>query len=157
MSTLPIASANDETIATVSDIVCDIETKMMSLRYGEEDTHRWLAIEHGISTLPRILQSVADLSEEQFLTAARKAIKRRLSPAAMRNLAEGWRDTIAPLRAVKAEIANHERTLARLVEEAYGLTDEDRALMWRTAPPRMPLPPPADVAAKATDDDEPCP
>jgi len=31
-----------------------------------------------------------------------------------------------------------ERRVADLVNAAYGLTAEEVALMWRTAPPRMP-------------------
>jgi hypothetical protein len=33
----------------------------------------------------------------------------------------------------------HSNTLADLTHGAYGLTPEDVALMWRTAPPAMPL------------------
>jgi hypothetical protein len=32
--------------------------------------------------------------------------------------------------------------LSDLVNQAYGLTPEEIDLMWRTAPPRMPIPPP---------------
>jgi hypothetical protein len=32
-----------------------------------------------------------------------------------------------------------ERDLSDLVNDAYGLTSEEIDLMWRTAPPRMPL------------------
>jgi len=32
-----------------------------------------------------------------------------------------------------------ERQLSDLVNAAYGLTPEDVALMWETAPPRMPF------------------
>jgi hypothetical protein len=32
-----------------------------------------------------------------------------------------------------------ERQISDLVNEAYGLTPEDIALMWQTAPPRMPF------------------
>ena len=32
-----------------------------------------------------------------------------------------------------------ERRLAGLVNEAYGLTAEEVDLLWRTAPPRMPV------------------
>jgi hypothetical protein len=34
-----------------------------------------------------------------------------------------------------------ERKLSDLVNAAYGLAPEEVALMWRTAPPRMPLAP----------------
>ena len=32
-----------------------------------------------------------------------------------------------------------ERRVSDLVNEAYGLTPEEVALMWETAPPRMPI------------------
>jgi hypothetical protein len=37
-----------------------------------------------------------------------------------------------------AEARRHEQALSDLVLDAYELSAEDRALMWRTAPPRMP-------------------
>jgi hypothetical protein len=40
-----------------------------------------------------------------------------------------------------AEAVQHERALSDLVNAAYGLTPEEVALMWRTAPPRLPLDP----------------
>jgi hypothetical protein len=47
--------------------------------------------------------------------------------------------TIEPARKRAAEIARLEREISDIVNAAYGLTDEEVALMWRTAPPRMPL------------------
>lgn len=47
----------------------------------------------------------------------------------------------ASARAAAAEILTLERRLSDLVNAAYGLTPEEVALMWRTAPPRMPLDP----------------
>lgn len=38
-----------------------------------------------------------------------------------------------------AEATALERRVAARVNEAYGLTAEEVALMWRTAPPRMPV------------------
>ena len=40
-----------------------------------------------------------------------------------------------------AEAVHHEQSLSDLVNAAYGLTPEEVALIWRTAPPRMPLNP----------------
>ena len=60
--------------------------------------------------------------------------------------AGGLRDeytrTIAPACALDAETLNLERTLSDLVNQAYALTPAEIALMWKTAPPRMPIPPP---------------
>lgn len=50
--------------------------------------------------------------------------------------------TIAPARPLAAEALTLERTLSDLVNQAYGLTPAEIALMWQTAPPRMPIPPP---------------
>jgi hypothetical protein len=38
---------------------------------------------------------------------------------------------------------NLERALSDLVNQAYGLTLVEIELMWKTAPPDMPIPPPA--------------
>ena len=50
--------------------------------------------------------------------------------------------TIEPSRARAAETLTLERTLSDLVNQAYALTPAEIALMWQTAPPRMPIPPP---------------
>jgi hypothetical protein len=50
--------------------------------------------------------------------------------------------TIEPARARAGEALNLERTLSDLVNQAYALTLTQTALMWQTAPPRMPIPPP---------------
>ena len=50
--------------------------------------------------------------------------------------------TLEPARALAAETLNLERTLSDLVNRAYCLTPAEAALMWQTAPPRMPIPPP---------------
>ena len=50
--------------------------------------------------------------------------------------------TIEPARALAAETLVPERTLSDLVNQAYALAPAEIALMWQTAPPRMPIPPP---------------
>ena len=50
---------------------------------------------------------------------------------------------IEPARALAAETLTLERTLSDLVNQAYALTPAEIPLMRRTAPPRMPIPPPA--------------
>jgi hypothetical protein len=51
--------------------------------------------------------------------------------------------TIEPARALAAETLTLERTLSNLVNQAYALTPAEIELMWKTAPPRMPIAPPA--------------
>ena len=45
--------------------------------------------------------------------------------------------------ALAAETLDLERTLSDLVNQAYGLIPAEIELMWKTAPSRMPIPPPA--------------
>jgi hypothetical protein len=47
-----------------------------------------------------------------------------------------------PARARATETLQLERTLSDLVNQAYGLTPAEIELLWKTAPPRMPIPPP---------------
>jgi hypothetical protein len=49
---------------------------------------------------------------------------------------------VTAARALAAETLKLERTLSDLVNQAYGLTPAEIALMWQTAPPRMPIQPP---------------
>ena len=46
-----------------------------------------------------------------------------------------------PARALVAETLKLERTLSDLVNQAYVLTPAEIALVWKTAPLRMPIPP----------------
>ena len=50
--------------------------------------------------------------------------------------------TLEPARALATETLILGRTLSDLVNQAYALTPAEIALMWQTAPPRMPIPPP---------------
>jgi hypothetical protein len=58
-----------------------------------------------------------------------------LDLAVLHRLREEHTRTILPVEAL-------ERRISDLVNEAYGLTPEEVALMWETAPPRMPIPGP---------------
>ena len=66
-----------------------------------------------------------------------------LSSAGLHALRDEYTGTIAPARALAAETLELERTLSDLINQAYALTPVEISLMWQTAPPRMPIPPPA--------------
>ena len=65
--------------------------------------------------------------------------KNPLTAAALKSLRDEHTRTIEPARAQAAEALQLERRLSDLVNEAYGLTPDEVALMWQTAPPRMPF------------------
>jgi hypothetical protein len=73
-----------------------------------------------------------------------KRIRGKRSPfsaAALKSLRDEHTSSIEPARAQAAEALQLERQLSELVNEAYGLTPDEVALMWQTAPPRMPFAP----------------
>ena len=55
--------------------------------------------------------------------------------------------SIEPARVRAAEALKLECELSDLVNQAYGLTPGEIALMWKTAPPRMPIPMPANCSS----------
>jgi hypothetical protein len=65
-----------------------------------------------------------------------------LSAAGVRELRNEYTRTIEPARALAAETLTLKRTLSDLVNQAYALTPAETELPWKTAPPRMPIPPP---------------
>ncbi len=69
-----------------------------------------------------------------------KRILLKLTAAGLHALRDEYTRTIVPARALAAETLTLERTLSDLVNQAYALTPAEIALMWQTAPPRMPVP-----------------
>ncbi len=68
--------------------------------------------------------------------------KHPFTAAAVKDLRAEHTRTIEPTRTLAAEALQLERSLSDLVNQAYALTPAEVALMWQTAPPRMPIPPP---------------
>lgn len=100
----------------------------------------WLRVEHGIEKPGRRLQAPFELSSDDFVAEVRKRRgKKGLSAAALKILRQEHRATVEPMRLKLAEKAELERRIADLVHRAYDLTPEEVDLMWRTAPPRMPV------------------
>ena len=50
-----------------------------------------------------------------------------------------YNDVVLPLQKFKANALRVETKLSEMVNRSYGLSLEEIELMWRTAPPRMPL------------------
>jgi type I restriction-modification system DNA methylase subunit len=101
----------------------------------------WLRVEHNIEKAGLKLQSPTELDSDAFVAEVKRVRgkKNPLSAAALKSLRDEYTRTIDPARAEAAEALRLERQLSDLVNEAYGLTPEEVALMWQTAPPRMPL------------------
>jgi len=140
MDNLPIARPTDETRQTVSDGVqrlIDITAQGHESRRAVLD---WLTVEFAIEKPSLKLQDVAALDPATLAAEVKKARGKKwpLSVAQVKALKDEHTRSVVPLQALAAEAREAERRIAELVNAAYGLTPEEVALMWRTAPPRMP-------------------
>ncbi len=125
------------------DYVGDIVTSTANLNRGRSAITDWLRIEFGILKPGSELAEVHRLEADEFVGAVRRALpkSRKLSAADIARLKQEHATTVEPARLAAAEVLRLERRLSDLVNEAYGLTPEEVALMWSTAPPRMPFTP----------------
>jgi hypothetical protein len=101
----------------------------------------WLRVEHEIEKPSQKLQSPTGLDSDAFVAEVKKlrGRSRPLSAAGVKSLRDEYVRTIEPAKAKEAEALKLEHQLSDLVNEAYGLTPDEIALMWQTAPPRMPF------------------
>ena len=86
-------------------------------------------------------QDVARLDADGLAAEVKKARGRSkpLSVAEVKGLKTEHASSVVPLQTPADKARTLEARVSDLVNAAYGLTSEEIALMWQTAPPRMPL------------------
>jgi hypothetical protein len=101
----------------------------------------WLRVEYAIEKPSNRLLALTDLDPNTWVSEVKRirGKKQPLSSAGLHALRDEYTRTIEPARALAAETLTLERTLSNLVNQAYALTPTEIALMWQTAPPRMPV------------------
>ncbi len=140
METLPIApptpAIRAETEPAVERLVA-ITRENQAARAALLD---WLRTELGVAAPGQKLEDFAALSSDAFVAEVKRRQPKAagLTPAGLKRLRDVYSDMAPPVQARQAEAARLERRVAELVNQAYGLTADEVALMWRTAPPRMP-------------------
>ncbi len=140
MEDLPIARPSDPLRAEVEKLVKQLIAITTRTRSVQTDMLDWLRVEYAIDKPTQKLASVLELDADGLVAEVKKirGKKSPLSVAGLKHLREEHAKTIAPARDQAAEALRLEGQLGDLVNEAYGLTPEEVALMWKTAPPRMP-------------------
>jgi hypothetical protein len=106
----------------------------------------WLHVEFGIEKPGQKLESFAALSGDDFMKEVKSRRPRsasRLTPAEVRLLKTTHEKYGRDVRQLQTTINQLETKLSDHVNQAYGLTDEEIAWLWKTAPPRMPIEPSA--------------
>ncbi|MBZ0306676.1 MAG: Eco57I restriction-modification methylase domain-containing protein, partial [Anaerolineae bacterium] len=142
MINLPIAVPSDDLRSEVEALVERQLSLTRDLQRSIHDVLDWLRVEFGVEKAGNKLRAFAELDEADFLEEVRKRSSERLTPAGLRLLRENFATYSQSIRAAENERLQIEYRLSDLVNQAYQLTPEEIDLMWRTAPPRMPIPPP---------------
>lgn len=160
MERLPIAqftpAARERAIGLVHRLIQ--ETRTVSAATGSISD--WLRHTFAIAKPSRALLNFDALTPDTFVTAVQAAIPRRrkLTAGDIADLKREHGATIEPARAARRTMFTLEQQLSELVNSAYGLTADEVALMWDTAPPRMPFTPHGlsteEASTDAEDDDE---
>jgi hypothetical protein len=101
-------------------------------------------VEYAIGNPNNEFLAVTDLDSDTWVGEVKRirGKKQPLTAAGVHALRAEYTRTIEPARALAAETLKLERTLSALVNQAYSLTPAEIALLWKTAPPRMPITPP---------------
>ena len=122
--------------------------RLIEITSRQQQTQRtlldWLRVEYAIEKPSNKLLAVTELDSDTWVAEVKRIRGKKLplTAAGLHGLRDEYTRTIEPARALAAETLNLERTLSDLVNQAYGLTPAEIDLMWQTAPPRMPIPPP---------------
>ncbi len=142
VETIPIAPPTDAIRAEVEPLV----SRLIELTKLNQEAHRdvlnWLEMEQSIAKPGQKLENFASLDHKEFVQELKKRRHRDaggLNPTALKEIQQVYNDYAPAIQTRKAEALQLERRLSDLVNQAYGLTPEDVDLMWKTAPPRMPI------------------
>lgn len=144
MEKLPIAPPTDQIRAEVELIV----SRLIEITKTNQETHRdvlqWLEITYIIDKLGQKLEDFSALSFAEFVAEIRKRMPKTkssdpLGVAGVKAVRETYNEYAPAIQSRKAEALRLEHRLSDLVNQAYGLTPEEIDLMWKTAPPRMPI------------------
>ncbi len=141
MERLPIALPTDTVRTLIESAVAGLLATTEQRGQARAQLLDWLKVEFDIAVPGQKLAAVETLDESAFVAQVRDRRLRtapRLTPAALHDLKQAYAEHVIPLRSLADRMAITERQVAGWVNEAYGLTPEEVALLWKTAPPRMP-------------------
>ncbi|MEX1027343.1 MAG: N-6 DNA methylase, partial [Candidatus Paceibacterota bacterium] len=138
---MPIPSASDRLRTEAAIMVKQLVEATNSKQAMCRTILDWLRVEHSVDKASKKLQSPTELGSDAFVAEVKRirGKKNPLSVAALKSLRDEHAQAIEPARTKAAEALRLERQLSDLVNEAYGLTADEVALLWKTAPPRMPF------------------
>jgi len=137
----PLAQIESNDSQQTTDRVMSLIDATAAVRAADHALADWLTHEIGLAKLPAALAQSSRLDSDGFVATVRAALPKRagITPTRLAQLRAAFAETAEPASAARVAAMADERALSDIVNRAYGLTEDDIALMWRTAPPRMPL------------------
>ena len=139
---IPIAPPTDAIRTEAEPIV----SRLIEITKTNQEAHRdvldWLRIEHSIDKPGQKLDDFSSLDTDEFVKEVKKRKPKTaggFSPKAVKEAREVYNDYAPAIQSRKAEALTLEYRLSDLVNQAYNITPEEIDLMWKTAPPRMPI------------------
>jgi hypothetical protein len=144
IETLPIALPTDAIRSETEQAVARLITLTQATQEARQFVLDWLRIEFGVQEPGKRLEHFFALDWQAFVDEVRKRRPKkasRLTPATLKDLQAGYTEQFVLVQRSRNEAEALEHRLSELVNAAYGLTSEEVALVWETAPPRMPLRP----------------
>ncbi|MCG9886521.1 MAG: Eco57I restriction-modification methylase domain-containing protein [Cyanobacteria bacterium] len=153
MKNLPIAPPTETIRRETEDLASELIELTRANQEAQEEVINWLRFEFNLEKPGQKLSNLGQLNLDQFRAELRKRIPKTISvsPKQVKAIDLAYSDNIAPIHQRNAEILQRERRLSDLINQAYQLTPEEIELMWKTAPPRMPIAPPPSITNPRTD------
>jgi type I restriction-modification system DNA methylase subunit len=140
--TLPIAPPTAAIRAEVEQVITRLLEIAQVNRENQELWLIWLRTVFKIQEPGKRLENISELEIQTLREEVEKRLSKptkHLSRNMFKTLKDGYAEMVTPVQESKQEIKVLERKLSDLINNAYGLTPEESALLWATAPPRMPL------------------
>jgi type I restriction-modification system DNA methylase subunit len=138
--TLPIASPSPQTRQETEEIVSQLIELTQNNQNAYQDVLDWFKIEQNILKPGKKLSNFANLNPDEFMEEVKKRKpKKSLSIHELRHTREVYQEFTPAIQTRNAEIKTLEYRLSNLINTAYQLTPEEIELLWKTAPPRMPI------------------
>ena len=142
VESLPIAEPTPIIRAEVEEIVSRLIEITKRSQENNREVGNWIQSTHNIPKIGQKLENFASLNQVEFVEAIRQRIPKTsggLSPKGLKEVENVYQEYALPMQSDRAEANRLEHRLSDLINQAYQLTPTEIELMWRTAPPRMPI------------------
>ena len=142
MVDFPIPQPTPTIRTEVEEIVSRLIEITKRNQENNREVNKWIQSTHKILKIGQKLENFATLRQVDFIETIRQRLPKTsggLSPKGLKEVENVYQEYALPMQSDRAEANRLEHRLNDLINQAYQLTPDEIELMWRTAPPRMPI------------------